>query len=325
MSFTTVSHTQYVTFQQELGSREFINEDLRNNPKYFAGFYWNLVEKKPSEPLKELFELLLPHLSESPLKEVVAETQRAWFQKNRWEIKNDPSHIAALKEKIEPILEKLGLSASFSTKGHFDTAVLPGGRVDNFFRRCITLSKAIEREEITVDHVAVLAGTQNLHEEELEILSRSSLQIGAVKTEHEMAQAICDNVLKPLGVKYTVIATDLGGRKPNLGQTVSTWVEWIKANHNRQEGNDSIHEGKIEQKVVVVSDPQFAAYLYLQCMDSLFKKNVLRIEAALLARPLEEEAFEQAILEKDTQDNPMVLHLDTLAKTLYLLDQTKMF
>lgn len=286
--------------------QEVIVSNATNNPGKFAGYYWNIEHNKPSDTLAELFSLLLPSLTATAtLEEAVEATQKAWIQTTRWEVKQDTPYIQELKEQIQPLLERLGLTASISSEGKFDTALLLAGRANIFLARSYALADAIKENKIELSHVDILAGKQKLHPLELEILEKSSLNICNAATEEEMVQAVAEKMFQPLGVECTLVTTDLGERKPNTEQNVNRWLDMAD-----RKGISA----------VVISDPQFAVYQYLQCMDALYNRGVSDVNFALLSKQLDERAFTALnVSMQETQENPILLHLDTIARTLYTL------
>ncbi len=272
----------------------------------FTSYYWNLSENKPSEILSKLFNLLLPNLPCLPtLDQAVKESQAQWIQKTRWDVKQDNQFIQDIKGKIQPLLQDLGLTSSFCPEGHFDTALLLAGRANIFLARCYSLFSSIKDNKISVSQIDILAGKQSLHPLELEILKNSSFEICDVTTEEEMARAVSEKMLKPLGISCNIIATDLKDRKPCTEQIVNTWLEIADRGGNQ---------------VLIVSDPQFALYQHFQCMESLYKKNIKDVKFDLLSIQLEAHVFgELKISMEETQGNPILLHLDTIARTLYTI------
>ncbi len=223
----------------------------------------------------------------------------------RWDVKRDDQFIKDKKEKILPLLQDLGLTSSYCPEGHYDTALLLGGRANIFLARCYALSSSIKGKKISVSQIDILVGKQLLHPLELDILKNSSLEIYNVKTEEEMALAVSEKMLKPLGITCNIIATDLKDKKPCTEQIVNTWLEIADRAGNQ---------------VLIVSDPQFALYQHFQCMESLYKKNIIDVKFDLLSLQLESHVFDELkISMEETQGNPILLHLDTIARTLYTI------
>lgn len=284
-----------------------IESYLTSTPQKLVSSYWNVTDNKASLALSRLIELLLPDLPAVPsLDQIVVATQKAWLQKARWDITADPLFIKERRSQIQPLLTELGLTSSFLSQGHYDTALLLAGRANIFIARTHALCQAIKERRISLSQVDILVGTQPLHELEIGILRNCCLHISDVKTEREMVIAVAEQMLRPLGIRYNIIATDLpGNRKPNTEQTVNTWLE---------------ARDRSGMKALIVSDPQFAVHQYLQCMDSLFKKEITDVHFDLLACQLDSSEFIQlAISEEETQGSPILLHLDTIARTLYTL------
>lgn len=272
----------------------------------FISLYWNTKEKKPSEAITKLIALLLPQLQTPLLEVLVKETQSKWFQRMRWDVKIDAPAILTLKPKIDPLLRDLGLTSTLIFEGQYDTALLLAGRANIFLARCHALCEAIQEGKIRIPIVEILVGTQSLHPSELEILKNCFLKINDAKTEADMVQRIAEKMIKPLGIAYKIVVTELKDRKPSTEQTVDTWLAL---------------SGNSQKHALIVSDPQFAVYQYLQCMESIFKKNISTATFDLFSKQLETAAFVQLnISEEETQNNPVALHLDTITRTLYTIE-----
>jgi hypothetical protein len=275
-------------------------------PQKFANLYWNIAENKPSTALSELFSLLLPSLPATPtLEEAVKETQSQWLQKMRWDVKQDSVFIQEKRQRILPLLQTLGMTSSFCPQGHFDTALLLGARANVFIARCYALCSAVKNGDMTLSQIEILAGAQPLHPLELKILKESSLQISEATTEAEMALIVSEKLLRPLGINCNIITTDLKERKPTTEQTVNSWLDL---------------SDRTGQLAVIVSDPQFAVYQHFQCMEALYKRNITEVKFDLLSTQLEPKVFEElSISLEEAQENPILLYLDTIARTLYTL------
>lgn len=272
----------------------------------FIDIYWDVKENHPSQALKDLFTVLLPSIAENTtLDHVVKETQARWIQKARWEVKMDAPDILQLREKILPIFNSLGLMSSITPRGQFDTALLLGGRANIFLDRCYALASALKEGEIQLSQIDVLVGKQPLHPLEKEILKNCSLEIEDAQSEDEMAEKVCEQMLTPLGVHWNMVPTDLKDRRPNTEQTVHTWLDLTD---------------RKAKSAVIVSDPQFAVYQYMQCMEALYKRNIKEIKFDLLSKQFETHVFQELKISiEETQENPILLYLDTIARTLYTL------
>ena len=261
------------------------------------------IRNKPSDALAEVMHLLMHESPASSLSldEIVTKTQQAWFRKNRWEVQEDDAAMIELAPKVDPLLKRLGIMETFIPEGPYDTALLLGGRANLFISRLDSLLTAIKDRRIQVSIIDILIGTQPLHPSELEILATSCHQITGAKTEHDMAIAVAERMIKPLGIDYHIIPTDFGDKKPSTEQTIDTWIKVTGQNRKR---------------VLIISDPQFAVYQYFQCFESFFR-NHFAGTYCVFVNSLDAKDFKRLKVEEETI--PRSLHLDTISRTIFTL------